>query len=71
MRVAMAVDVAPQRRHAVEVGVAVGVEQRAAVRALDEQHLLVLRPPLLLGERVPQDAAVGLGELAGVHGSER
>ena len=61
-------DVAPQRRDAVEVLVAVGVVEAAALRALDEHDVLVVGPALLLGERVPEDAAVECGKLSGVHG---
>ena len=56
-RVGVAVDVAPQRRGAVEVGVAVGVVERAALGPLDDQRVL-LAPALLLRERVPQDPLV-------------
>ena len=63
-RMAVAVDVAPQRRDAVDVGVAVGVPERAALGALDDQRVLVA-PALLLGERVPEDGAVGGGEVGG------
>ena len=56
-RVRVAVDVAPQRRDAVEVGVAVGVVERAALGALDDQRVL-LGPALLLRERVPEHPLV-------------
>ncbi len=63
-RVPVAVDVAPQRRDAVEVGVAVRVPHGAALRALDHERDLVV-PPLLLGERMPEDLAIEVGELGG------
>ena len=65
-RVAVAVDGAPQRRDAVDVGVAVGVVERAALGALDHQRRLLL-PAALLRERVPDVRAVELGEGGGVH----
>src|SRR3954462_12479760 len=70
-RVAVPVHVAPQRGDPVQVGVAVGVVQRAAVGTLDHQDLVVGGPALLLGERVPEDLAVERGELSGVHGRGR
>jgi hypothetical protein len=66
-RMAVAVHGAPQRGDAVEVGVAVGVPQRAALAALDDRRVLG-RPSLLLGERVPDGGAVGGAELGGRHG---
>jgi hypothetical protein len=65
-RVAVAVDVAPQRRDAVDVGVAGRVVERAALGALDQHRRLGL-PPSLLGERVPEVRAVQRGEGGGVH----
>ena len=65
-RVGVAVDVAPQRRGAVEVGVAVGVVERAALGPLDDERVL-LGPALLLGERVPQDPLVDRCQLARGH----
>ena len=63
-RVAVAVDVAPQRRDAVDVAAAVGVDQVGALGALDDQRLLALPAPLLR-ERVPEVAAVVRGEAHG------
>jgi hypothetical protein len=57
-RVAVAVDVAPERRHTVDVPSAVDVDQVGALGAVDDQRLL-LDPALLLGERVPEVGAVG------------
>jgi hypothetical protein len=68
-RVAVPMDVAPQGGDAVDVGVSVGVVERGAGRALDQQGLLA-RPPALLRERMPEVAAVGVGEGGGVHGPE-
>jgi hypothetical protein len=65
------VDVAPQRRDAVDVGVAVRVPQRRALRALDDDRRLLALPPALLGEGVPQELAVERGELGGGHGERR
>jgi hypothetical protein len=50
---AVAVDVAPERGDAIEVAVAVGVDQLAAIGPLDHQRLLG-DPVPLLGEGVPQ-----------------
>ena len=61
-RVAVAVDVAPERGDAVDVAAAVGVDQVGALAALDHQRLF-LAPALLLGEGVPE---VVLVELRGV-----
>ena len=60
-RVAVAVDVAPQRRDAVDVAVAVGVDQVGALGALDHQRLLAL-PVELLRERVPEVALIEVGD---------
>ena len=49
----MAVDVAPQRRGAVDVAGPVGRDQVGALAALDDERLLRL-PAALLGERMPQ-----------------
>ena len=57
--VAMAVDVAPERGDAVEVAPSLGVDQVAALAALDHQRLF-LAPALLLGERVPEVVAIEL-----------
>ena len=70
-RVAVAVDVAPQRRDAVDVGAAVGVDQVGALRGGDDDRRLLVLPAALLGERVPEDAAVEGGELGGIHGGGR
>jgi hypothetical protein len=56
-RVPVAVHVAPQRRDAVDVAAALGIEQVDAVGALDRRRVLVL-PAALLGERMPDEAAV-------------
>ena len=53
LRVAVAVDVAPERRDAVDVAPAVDVDQVGALGALDDERLL-LHPAALLGERVPE-----------------
>jgi len=58
--VAMAVDVAPERRRPVQVASALGVEEVGALAPLDHQRLF-LAPPLLLGEGVPDVVAVELG----------
>jgi len=57
----------PQRARPVEVGVAVGVVERAALGALDQQRRLLGRPALLLREGVPEMGTVQLFELWGVH----
>ena len=62
--VAVTVDVAPQRRHAVDVSLPVGVDQVGALGALDDQRLLALPAPLLR-ERVPEVAAIVRGEAHG------
>ncbi len=58
-RVAMAVDVAPQAGHAVEILAAVDVDQRAAVGPLDDQRLVLAH----LGEGVPDDVAIPAAKL--------
>ncbi len=68
-RMRVAVDRAPQRRDAVDVGVAVGVVERAALRSLDDQRVL-FDPSLLLRERVPQDPLVDGCELARGHAQD-
>src|SRR4051794_36017291 len=55
----VAMHVAPQRRNAVDVAAAFGVDERRPLGALDDDRLL-LDPALLLGERVP-DVAVIVG----------
>jgi hypothetical protein len=57
VRVVMAVDVAPERGGAVDVAVAVDVEEVDALAALDHQWLF-LAPTLLLGEGVPDELLV-------------
>ena len=57
LRVAMAVDVAPERGDAVDVMAAVGVDQLPALGPLDRQRLF-LAPALLLGERMPEVVAI-------------
>ncbi len=65
--VAVAVDVAPERRDAVDVAVAVRVDQVGALRALDDRRVLD-GPAELLRERVPDVLSIGISE--GVrHGS--
>jgi hypothetical protein len=64
---AVAMDVAPQRGDAVDVGVPVGVVERRALGALDDQGRL-LRPALLLRERVPEEVTVRCSELGRIHG---
>src|ERR1035441_8747257 len=51
-RVAMTVDVAPQRRDAVDVGAAVGVVQIGSLGPFDHQRGLILAPALLLSEGI-------------------
>jgi hypothetical protein len=61
-RVAVPVDVAPERRDAVDVAVAVDVDQVRALGPIDDQQVLV-HPALLLRERVPEMCAIGGGEI--------
>ena len=56
---AMAVDVAPQAADRVEILPAVDVDQRRAVAALQDERLVLGH----LGERMPHDLAIPLGEL--------
>src|SRR5689334_7691431 len=63
----MAVHVAPERRRPVQVPPSLGVEQVGALAALDHQRLL-LAPPLLLGEGVPDVVAIELS-VVGLHRS--
>ena len=65
-RVAMAVDVAPQRRDAVQVAAPVGVDQLVAPGPLDHQRLLA-DPVPLLGERMPHVKVIELGLRAHQH----
>ena len=60
-RMAVAVDVAPQRRDAVDVAPALGVDQVGALGALDHERLLAA-PVALLGERVPEVAMVEVAD---------
>jgi hypothetical protein len=60
-RMAMAVDVAPQRRRAVDVALAVLGDQVGALGAVDHQRLL-LDPALLLRERMPEVLVVQFGD---------
>src|ERR1035441_6016419 len=70
-RVAMTVDVAPQRRDAVDVGAAVGVVQIGSLLAFDHQRGLVLAPALLLSEGMPQVAEIGGDQIGGgAHGEK-
>ena len=62
----------PQRRDSVEIPVAVGVDELEAVRALDDERLVV-EPVLHLRERVPEVRAIEIGEAPraiGSHGSQ-
>ena len=59
---AMAVDVAPQRRGAVDVAVAVDVDQVGSLGALDDDGIL-LHPSALLREGVPEVLVVELGDV--------
>ena len=59
-RVAVAVDVAPERGDAVEVAAPLGVDQLGALGALDHQRLL-RHPVALLRERVPEVIVIELG----------
>ena len=61
-RVAVAVDVAPQRRDPVDVAAAARVDQIGALAALDDERLLVL-PAALLGERMPEDVRSARGQV--------
>jgi hypothetical protein len=51
-RVAVAVDVAPQRRDAVDVGIAVGVVEIGSLGSIDDERRGLVAPAALLGERV-------------------
>ena len=64
LRDAMTVHRHPQRRDAVQVAVAVGVDELEAVRALDDQRVVV-QPLLHLRERMPQVGAIEVGEVPG------
>src|SRR5437870_3167182 len=57
LRHAMAVDVAPERRDAVDVGVAVEVEEEAPLGTVDDQRAF-LRVGLHRRERMPDVIAV-------------
>jgi hypothetical protein len=59
--VAMSVDVAPERRNAVDVAPAGDVDQVGALARLHDQRIL-LDPAALLRERMPEMGAVGGGE---------
>jgi hypothetical protein len=61
-RMPVAVDVAPERRDPVDVVAPVDVDQLAALGALDDRRVLI-GPPLLLRERMPEEAAIGSGEV--------
>src|ERR1700704_6366668 len=63
---AVAVDVAPERRDAVDVAAALRVDQLTAVGSLDDDGCF-LHPSLLLRERVPEVLAVRGDE---IHGPE-
>ena len=56
-RVAVPVDVAPQRRDAVDVATAVDVDEVGALGALDDQRLIV-DPAALLGEGMPDVSVI-------------
>src|SRR5579875_94825 len=58
----MPMDVAPQRRHAVEVTPAINVNQPVAVTALDDQRLVIGQPRAHLSERMPQMAMVRIAQ---------
>ena len=60
-RMPMAVDIAPQAADAVDIGVAVDVEEHAALGALDDQRLVLGH----LGEGVPDQRAVPAFEFFG------
>jgi hypothetical protein len=55
----MPVDVAPQRRDAVDVAAPVGVDEVGALGSLDDERLL-LAPVVLLGERMPEVTVIEL-----------
>ncbi len=56
----MAVDVAPERRDAVDVAPALGVDQVSALAGLDRESV-GLTPALLLGEGMPEVPVIELG----------
>src|SRR5437763_15584274 len=63
------VHVAPQRRHPVDVRVAIDVVEIGPAAPVDDQRRLLLAPAELLGERVPDVPAVRvLNGRGGVHG---
>ena len=63
--VAVAVDVGPQRGHAVEVAAALGVDEVDAVGAIDDQRGTVGLPLVVLGEGVPEVLEIPGGERLG------
>jgi hypothetical protein len=60
LRVTVPVNVAPQRGDAIDVAPPSRVDQVGALGFLDH-HRLLLHPALLLGERVPDEALIELG----------
>jgi hypothetical protein len=66
-RMAMPEHVAPQRRDAVDVGVAVGVEEQRALATLDDRRVLGL-PAAHLREGVPDVGSIGGAQALGAHG---
>src|SRR5450755_656923 len=66
----VAVDVAPQRGHAVDIRVAVRVEQVCALGVVDHDRRLTVIPALLLGERMPEVTPVGGDQLGGAAHTE-
>jgi hypothetical protein len=61
-RMAVPVDVAPERRDAVDVGVALGVVEVRPVGMFDDHGRLLVLPGLLLSEGMPNGAPIRLDE---------
>src|SRR4051812_36395820 len=59
-RMAMTMDVAPQRAHAIEISATILVDQERALTARDHER----RPLRLLRERMPEDTLIEVNELA-------
>jgi hypothetical protein len=69
LRHAMPVDVAPQRRHAVEIPPSVGVDQIKPVRIADNGRLLAAMLPHRR-KRVPDMGVIKLSQFIGRHASD-
>jgi hypothetical protein len=61
-RMSVPVHVAPQRRDAIDVAVAIDVDQVGALATFDDQRVLA-HPAALLRERMPEVGAVRGGEV--------